>query len=136
MGCSSARLQDAGEFEVYGPAWNYMLAGCPAVVGTLCDVTDRDIDRFAGRLFEEWGLLPGGTFGESDVVGGRGKGRGRVGKSKGKEKEKGGGEDNAGKASLVEAVARAREACKFRYVTAAAVAVYGIPVYVDKDGVV
>ncbi|KAK0630655.1 peptidase family C50-domain-containing protein [Bombardia bombarda] len=84
MGCSSARLADAGEFEVYGPAWNYLMAGCPAVVGTLWDVTDRDIDRFAARLFEEWGL----------------------------------------------AVAGARGVCRFKYLTAAAVAVYGIPVYV------
>ncbi|KAJ4390325.1 separin protein, partial [Neurospora sp. IMI 360204] len=36
MGCSSAKLNEAGEgFEVYGPAWNYMMAGAPAVVGTL-----------------------------------------------------------------------------------------------------
>ncbi|OAQ95747.1 hypothetical protein LLEC1_04516 [Akanthomyces lecanii] len=45
MGCSSAALTEAGEFECYGPVWNYMMAGCPAVVGTLWDVTDRDIDR-------------------------------------------------------------------------------------------
>ncbi|KAK1751637.1 Separin [Echria macrotheca] len=111
MGCSSARLTEAGDFEVYGPAWNYMMAGSPAVVGTLWDVTDRDIDRFAGRLFEEWGITPVGTF---------------------EEKETGKKKDNAGKVSLVEAVTRARDACRFRYVTAAAVAVYGIPVYVDK----
>jgi separase len=34
--------------------------------------------------------------------------------------------------SLVEAVAKAREACRFRYVTAAAPVVYGIPIYVSK----
>ncbi|KAK1779243.1 peptidase family C50-domain-containing protein [Copromyces sp. CBS 386.78] len=53
MGCSSAKLNEAGEgFEVYGPAWNYMMAGAPAVVGTLWDVTDRDIDRFTGTVLE------------------------------------------------------------------------------------
>ncbi|KAK4221051.1 Separin [Podospora fimiseda] len=85
MGCSSAALVEAGEFEPSGPAWNYMMSGSPAVVGTLWDVTDRDIDRFAGRMFE----------------------------------------------GLVEAVTRGREACRFRYVTGAAVAVYGIPVYLE-----
>ncbi|KAJ9132198.1 Separin, partial [Coniochaeta hoffmannii] len=60
-GCSSASLRDCGEFEVHGTAWNYLMAGCPAVVGTLWDVTDRDIDRFAGRTMEGWGLLPGGA---------------------------------------------------------------------------
>lgn len=135
MGCSSAHLTEAGEFEVYGPAWNYMMAGCPAVVGTLWDVTDRDIDRFAGRLFEDWGLAPVGTFEEKDK--GKQKGStsqyGKQGRRPGADlvvREK--GKDNAGKVSLVEAVARARDACRFRYVTAAAAVVYGIPVYVDK----
>ncbi|KAK4153760.1 peptidase family C50-domain-containing protein, partial [Chaetomidium leptoderma] len=50
MGCSSAALADNGEFEPSGPVWNYMMAGCPAVVGTLWDVTDRDVDRFAGGV--------------------------------------------------------------------------------------
>ncbi|KAK4163434.1 Separin [Cladorrhinum sp. PSN259] len=117
MGCSSAALVEAGEFEPAGPAWNYMMAGSPAVVGTLWDVTDRDIDRFAGRCFEEWGLLREGSV-KVD-----GKGGIRVNKSKG-------GGDKV-KRSLVEAVAVAREACRFRYVTAAAVAVYGIPVFVE-----
>ncbi|KAK3375026.1 peptidase family C50-domain-containing protein [Podospora didyma] len=118
MGCSSGKLNDAGEFEVHGPAWNYMMAGCPAVVGTLWDVTDRDIDRLAGRMLEEWGLLPQGAFVE------KGKGRSGMGKCTPDNKTK--------KTSLVEAVARARGAPRFRYVTAAAVVVYGIPVYVGK----
>ncbi|KAK4244169.1 peptidase family C50-domain-containing protein [Corynascus novoguineensis] len=86
MGCSSAALAEHGEFEPAGPVWNYMMAGCPAVVGTLWDVTDRDVDRFAGGVLED----------------------------------------------LVEAVARARSRCRFRYVTAAAAVVYGIPVYVER----
>lgn len=117
MGCSSAALTEAGDFECYGPVWNYMMAGCPAVVGTLWDVTDRDIDRFAGRTFEEWGLLPRGTFGDetetraSEVT----------------------GIVEMPSASLAEAVARARSICKFRYLNAAAVVVYGIPVYITKE---
>ncbi|KAK0711664.1 peptidase family C50-domain-containing protein [Lasiosphaeris hirsuta] len=122
MGCSSAHLTDAGEFEVYGPAWNYMMAGCPAVVGTLWDVTDRDIDRFAGRVFEEWGLTPVGAFEEKE--------KSMMRKAAAERRLK--GQDNSGKVSLVEAVAKARDVCRFRYVTAAAVAVYGIPVYVEK----
>ncbi|KAK4106665.1 hypothetical protein N658DRAFT_439347 [Parathielavia hyrcaniae] len=53
MGCSSAALADNGEFEPAGPVWNYMMAGCPAVVGTLWDVTDRDLDRFAAGVVED-----------------------------------------------------------------------------------
>ncbi|KAI1333799.1 peptidase family C50-domain-containing protein [Xylariaceae sp. FL0016] len=130
MGCSSASLADAGQFLNHGPVWNYMLAGSPAVVGTLWDVTDRDIDRFAGRVFEEWGLLPKYTF----VEDAKGKGK-AVKRGKGKAK-KGSVDEREAKGevkSLVEAVTTARnEACRFRYLTAAAVCVYGIPVYIDK----
>nr|5FBY_A Chain A, separase [Thermochaetoides thermophila DSM 1495] len=112
MGCSSAALTAKGEFEPSGPVWNYMLAGAPAVVGTLWDVTDRDIDRFAGGVLEGWGVLPEGCMGEKN------------------------GKKKAGRngLSLVQAVAKARDRCRFRYVTAAAAVVYGIPVYVDVDG--
>ncbi|KAK7415898.1 separin protein [Neonectria punicea] len=125
MGCSSAALTEAGEFECYGPVWNYMMTGCPAVVGTLWDVTDRDIDRFAGRSFEEWGLVPKGTFQEEK----RGKGKAEAAS----DDESDDGEDQVTRdCSLVEAVARAREACRFRYLNAAAVVLYGIPVYINR----
>ncbi|KAI1085762.1 peptidase family C50-domain-containing protein [Whalleya microplaca] len=143
MGCSSASLADVGQFECHGTVWNYMLAGSPAVVGTLWDVTDRDIDRFAGRVFEEWGLLPRGTFAEDSAMG---KGKGKGGKAAAKsgkgarrkvvvddDASSGSGSEGAGgdgQTSLVEAVARARDACRFRYLTAASVCVYGIPVYI------
>ncbi|KAI2785143.1 peptidase family C50-domain-containing protein [Daldinia loculata] len=130
MGCSSASLADVGRFECHGPVWNYMLAGCPAVVGTLWDVTDRDIDRFAGRVFEEWGLMPKGTFAEDAGSSAKGKKVARGNKG-GTEKKKATTGEDRGNASLVEAVAKARDACRFRYLTAAAVCVYGIPVYIS-----
>ncbi|UNI21442.1 Separase [Purpureocillium takamizusanense] len=152
MGCSSAALTDAGEFECYGPVWNYMMAGCPAVVGTLWDVTDRDIDRFAGRAFEEWGLFARGTFSDEDgrkkQVAGRAKegGSGSGGSVRGKGKSTVSSDDagevvdarvaassSSSSSSLAEAVARAREACKFRYLNAAAVVMYGIPAYLGPN---
>ncbi|PTB67898.1 hypothetical protein BBK36DRAFT_156394 [Trichoderma citrinoviride] len=139
MGCSSAALTDAGEFECYGPVWNYMMAGCPAVVGTLWDVTDRDIDRFAGRAFEEWGLFARGTFDISSSSLSSSKGKDRA-KSSAEEVEQVMGLDNApasssssDHASLAEAVARARSACRFKYLNGAAVVLYGIPVYIRKE---
>ena len=138
MGCSSAALSTAGEFECYGPVWNYLMAGCPAVVGALWDVTDRDIDRFSGRAFEEWGLFPRGTFRDR-----------KKGKAKAEEDEEElnngqrrgpsadmeeGCEEEGGKTSLVEAVAKARSVCRFRYLNAAAVVVYGIPTYLKGKG--
>ncbi|KAI1158708.1 peptidase family C50-domain-containing protein [Nemania serpens] len=125
MGCSSASLTHVGQFEPYGPIRDYMLAGSPAVVGTLWDVTDRDIDRFAGAVFEEWGLFPRGTFP------GDGKAARRGGKGKAPAATAAAAQGKHG--SLVEAVAKARtEACRFKYITAAAVCVYGIPVYIGK----
>ncbi|KAI1744021.1 peptidase family C50-domain-containing protein [Xylaria scruposa] len=139
MGCSSASLTHVGQFEPYGPIRDYMLAGSPAVVGTLWDVTDRDIDRFAAAVFEDWGLFPRDTFAREDNTNfgkAAAKRKGAAQRKKGaaaaaaaaaQQREK---EDPA---SLVQAVAKARtEACRFKYLTAAAVVVYGIPVYVGK----
>lgn len=156
MGCSSASLSDVGDFEVYGLVWSYMLAGCPAVVGTLWDVTDKDIDLYTGRLYEEWGVVEKGTFKPRDVKdGGNGKANGpnagaATSSSKGGKAsrsslrkrtapEETGAPDHDttctyGDASLPEAVARARNSgvCKFKYLNAGAVCVYGIPVYIDR----
>ncbi|POS79898.1 hypothetical protein DHEL01_v201708 [Diaporthe helianthi] len=184
MGCSSASLTDVGDFECYGLVWSYMLAGCPAVVGTLWDVTDRDIDLYTGRVFEEWGLVASGTFpgrGREDVAtttssssssSSNNKETGkatsgiagpaadddaaardtkRLGRSGSRNNKRaaaaeavdgdgvsvgagGGTACEYGNASLPEAVARARNSgvCKFKYLNAAAVCVYGIPVYVDR----
>jgi separase len=182
MGCSSASLSDVGDFECYGLVWSYMLAGCPAVVGTLWDVTDRDIDLYTGRVYEEWGLVTSGTFlrrGEDASCNSRQKGKaisggvasggggsgddaaardtkrlsGRSGSRDNKrgaaaeavdgdnigvgvaaDTPGGGTACEYGDASLPEAVARARTSgvCKFKYLNAAAVCVYGIPVYVDR----
>ncbi|KAI1460683.1 peptidase family C50-domain-containing protein [Annulohypoxylon moriforme] len=128
MGCSSASLAEVGRFESYGTVRNYMLAGSPAVVGTLWDVTDRDIDRFAGRVFEEWGLMPKGTFAEDA------KGK-RIAKSDKPTRKRIGVVEHSGEGptSLIEAVCKARDACRFRYLTAAAVCVYGIPVYLKDN---
>ena len=41
MGCSSGRLRANGGYEPAGAIWAYLLAGCPAAVANLWDVTDR-----------------------------------------------------------------------------------------------
>ncbi|KAL2866233.1 C50 family peptidase [Aspergillus lucknowensis] len=100
MGCSSGTLTEAGEYEPYGTPMNYLQAGSPALVATLWDVTDKDIDRFAKATFERWGLLdPCG-----DEV----------------------GEDDA-KVALDAAVSQSRQACVLKYLNGAAPVVYGVP---------
>jgi separase len=118
MGCSSGALNDAGDFQPYGPPIDYMLAGCPSLVATLWDVTDKDIDRFAKTMLERWGLFNPQELGNGQATDGRGKRMRKAQESLVSEE-----------VSLVEAVTKARKACNFRYLTAASVCVYGIPVY-------
>lgn len=147
MGCSSASLHNVGDFEVYGLVWSYMLAGCPAVVGTLWDVTDKDIDLYTGQLYEEWGIVTKGTFGANMA---KQAAKAKTGDESSTKREKSVSRKRAapeeteegsrytaceyGDASLPEAVARAKNSgvCKFKYLNAGAVCVYGIPVYVDR----
>ncbi|KAJ5176501.1 Separin [Penicillium canariense] len=99
LGCSSGTLTEAGEYEPYGTPMNYLQAGSPALVATLWDVTDRDIDRFATSTFDTWGLL---------------------------EKK---GRSRAGDAGLDTAVAGARGSCVLKYLNGAAPVIYGVPVF-------
>ncbi|XP_037535521.1 separin [Nematolebias whitei] len=54
FGCSSAALAVRGNQEGQGIVLNYLVAGCPFILGSLWDVTDRDIDRFTKALLESW----------------------------------------------------------------------------------
>ncbi|KAF7206960.1 separin [Nothobranchius furzeri] len=54
FGCSSAALAVRGNQEGQGIILNYLIAGCPFILGNLWDVTDRDIDRFTKALLESW----------------------------------------------------------------------------------
>lgn len=73
----------------------------PTLVANLWDVTDKDIDKFAQSVFDDLALTPEGV--------------------KNRRAE--------GQVSVVKAVAKAREACKLKYLTGAAPVVYGIPFY-------
>lgn len=55
MGCSSGRLRSGGDFEPSGMALKYLIAGAPAVVANLWDVTDKDTDIVTDTILEEWG---------------------------------------------------------------------------------
>ncbi|XP_056156403.1 separin [Lampris incognitus] len=54
FGCSSAALAVRGDLEGEGIILNYLMAGCPLVLGNLWDVTDRDMDRFTKALLKSW----------------------------------------------------------------------------------
>ncbi|KAJ7172324.1 cysteine peptidase C50 [Mycena filopes] len=102
-GCSSGSLREMGDFDRVGTPYNYMLAGCPTLVANLWDVTDRDIDIFSQSVFDKLKLSADGVRGWDAT--------------------------QAGKTSLVAAVAQSRASCKLKYLTGAAPVVYGIPFY-------
>lgn len=56
MGCSSARPDnlDVDDEESNGAAVDMLIRGAPAVVGTLWDVSDGEIDRFTLSLLSLW----------------------------------------------------------------------------------
>ncbi|KAG5182227.1 hypothetical protein JKP88DRAFT_221290 [Tribonema minus] len=60
MGCSSGRLRGGGEFEPMGMVSAYLVAGSPAVVANLWDVTDRDIDRYCLAVLDAFVVGGGG----------------------------------------------------------------------------
>ena len=126
MGCSSGALTEAGEFEPSGTPMSYMHAGCPAMLATLWDVTDKDIDRFSQTVLEKWGLFetPQPPVSSSPVKkGGKQKGKGRA---KNTEKVDG---DGRKPMSLDQAVTQSRDSCILKYLNGAAPVVYGVPVY-------
>ncbi|PIA27888.1 hypothetical protein AQUCO_07400015v1, partial [Aquilegia coerulea] len=54
MGCSSGCLLFMGSYNPQGVVLSYLLAGSPAIVANLWEVTDKDIDRFGKAMFNAW----------------------------------------------------------------------------------
>ncbi|KAG9458960.1 hypothetical protein H6P81_003468 [Aristolochia fimbriata] len=54
MGCSSGSLFFGGCYGPQGAPVSYLLAGSPAIICNLWDVTDRDIDRFGKVMVQSW----------------------------------------------------------------------------------
>ncbi|KAL8705779.1 MAG: hypothetical protein Q9201_001125 [Fulgogasparrea decipioides] len=126
MGCSSGKLTEAGEFEPYGTPMSYMQAGCPAMLATLWDVTDKDIDRFSETVLQKWGLFQSGSPPDDSPVK-------KTTQPKGKNKARQSPPPRAdsGSVSLDQAVAEGRGSCIFRYLNGAAPVVYGVPVFLS-----
>lgn len=125
MGCSSGALTEAGEFEPYGTPINYMHAGCPALLATLWDVTDKDIDRFSYTVLEKWGLFrehQKEASGSPIKRGAKQRGKSKAAIVKSIESEL---------LSLDQAVARGRDSCILKYLNGAAPVVYGIPAFLS-----
>lgn len=104
MGCSSGRLKwnSEGLYEASGVILAYMIAGCPAVVGNLWDVTDRDIDRYCQEIVTK-------------CISSRSK------------KSLQDGKDQT--ISIGQVTQTSRHACKLPYLIGAAPVCYGLPIH-------
>uniref|UniRef100_A0A915HYN5 separase n=1 Tax=Romanomermis culicivorax TaxID=13658 RepID=A0A915HYN5_ROMCU len=121
MGCSSVKFSSPGRtYEPLAqPLSLYQVLRCPAIVGNMWNVTDRDIDSFLDCLLRMWLRIEEGRLNEKfkqrhsklllsttttttphfpDVE------------------------------NLSEAVAKARDGCKLAYLTGGAPVLYGLPV--------
>ncbi|KAK5676593.1 separin protein [Elasticomyces elasticus] len=167
MGCSSGAVTEYGELEPSAVPFAYLMAGgnnaeaeseldsesrphgkCMAVVATLWDVTDKDIDRFSLAMGEAWGLWPSSAASKlpaktprkreklsvapttpqrAPKTPKRSKTPAAAAKTPARSRSRVGDDDR--KCSLVEAVAKSRDACYLRYLNGAAVVVYGVPVW-------
>ncbi|KXZ45338.1 hypothetical protein GPECTOR_56g435 [Gonium pectorale] len=127
MGCSSGRLRLHGAYDPSGAAVAYLLAGCPALVANLWDVTDRDIDRYCQALLDAWlGCGPGLTAGDAETAGGGPSGgQGREDKADG---------PSCRREALGLAVSRSRAACKLPHLVGAAPVTYGLPLQMRGGG--
>ncbi|KAH8700767.1 putative separin [Talaromyces proteolyticus] len=131
MGCSSGCLTETGELEPYGTPMNYMQAGSPALVATLWDVTDKDIDRFAKCAFQKWGLIgPDECENDQEITKRKDSSKSKK-SSKGKEPAR--AESSLeGNCALDEAIAMSRNSCLLKYLNGAAPVIYGIPIYLNR----
>ncbi|KEQ76588.1 putative Separin [Aureobasidium namibiae CBS 147.97] len=141
MGCSSGRVTEHGDYEPTSVPLSYLIAGrrlehtdttedeskyrndsreglCMAVVATLWDVTDKDIDRFAVEVGEHWSL-----WSSAPEPSPRELAPPKTPRKRGRD------EETTRAKSLSEAVMLGRDACNLRYLNGAATVVYGIPIY-------
>ena len=175
MGCSSGAVTEYGQLEPQAVPLAYLNAGmkkapsssaaaedgpsrngkCLAIVATLWDVTDKDIDRFSLTIGEEWGLWPSSAE-PTKALSKTPKKRERLvapstpprapktpktpkvvktpaaAKTPARSRSRFTAGSLQVPTSLAGAVARSRDACYLRYLNGAAPVVYGVPVYLGE----
>lgn len=144
MGCSSGSLSLNGCYAPQGTALSYLLAGSPAIVANLWEVTDKDIDRFGKAMLDAWleerssvslGCdqcnLVAKEFEAMNIKSGKGKAKKKVPKTKTKAAGTfaGGAVINScdHRPKIGAFMAQAREACTLPFLIGASPVCYGIP---------
>lgn len=112
MGCSSLKLKDNADFEPSGLGLTYLMSGAPAVVGNLWDVTTRDLDKATVSLLG-WLHSDDATLTRSSSAPTA--------------------PSHLSTSTLPEAILNARKECKLKFINAAALVSYGLPLRVKRD---
>ncbi|XP_011008695.1 PREDICTED: separase [Populus euphratica] len=142
MGCSSGSLSLNGCYAPQGTALSYLLAGSPAIVANLWEVTDKDIDRFGKAMLDAWlkerssvslGCdqcnLVAREFEAMNIKAGKGKAKKKVPKTKSAGTFDGGVALNScdHRPKIGAFMGQAREACTLPFLIGASPVCYGIP---------
>ncbi|KAK9162182.1 hypothetical protein Syun_003084 [Stephania yunnanensis] len=149
MGCSSGSLSLMGCYNPQGAVLSYLLAGSPAIIANLWEVTDKDIDRFGKAMLTAWlqerSSSTSGTernnslieeFESLDINNKKGnvKKKAQKGRKTKKESEsiplKNSGNNN--RPMIASFMSEARRACTLPFLIGAAPVCYGIPTTIRK----
>ena len=112
MGCSSLKLKDNADFEPSGLGLTYLMSGAPAVVGNLWDVTTRDLDKATVSLID-W-------LHKDDLISSCASSAPAS-------------PSHLSSSTLPEAILKARKECKLKFINAAALVSYGLPLRVKRE---
>ncbi|KRZ97975.1 Separin [Trichinella sp. T8] len=107
MGCSSGRLLYGRRYEQVGPVAYYQMAKSPNVVAALWNITDKDVDRFLDALLRIWLRFESPT--KPDIIPATPL-------------------EAMQTRDLLIALNHARQFCKLKFLTGAAIVSYGLPV--------
>lgn len=142
MGCSSGSLTLHGSYAPQGVPLSYLLAGSPAIVANLWEVTDKDIDRFGKAMLDAWlkerSDLPmeclqcnllSSEFEAMNLKSCKGRGKRKVSKQKLQElPESDSPKNNCGHRPKIGAfMGQARDVCTLPFLTGASPVCYGVP---------
>lgn len=151
MGCSSGSMSFTGHYAPQGAPLSYILAGSPAIIANLWDVTDKDIDRFAKVMLDAWLQEESAcmdcpecnhVFEEFRCMTLANKGKAKVPKSRKNnlvvQKLQGVCNDCkhrncGGKPRIASFMSQARDACKLSFLIGASPVCYGVPTVIKRS---
>ena len=114
-----------GNYAPQGAPLSYLLAGSPAVIANLWEVSDKDIDRFGKSMLTSW-------LQELTADSGNAKDLGGARRTRKKALTKDPCEDVSRNRRIASFMSQARDACKLPHLIGAAPVCYGVPTLIKR----